>query len=84
MLAARIHRIAVAGRLRAADHRDVGLAENLYQAVLTQIVTDQPPLADDAAKAAAVACRAAAPELDLTGVERELLVEWLDRAIAAR
>ncbi|MEV6647341.1 helix-turn-helix domain-containing protein [Amycolatopsis sp. NPDC051371] len=47
---------------------DLGLAEAMYEAVLARILTDAPVPA------------AAPPELSkLTGAERALLAEWLDR-----
>lgn len=64
------------------EHRDPGLAQDLYEAVLQQILTDSPQQVDNDSKAAAVAFRAAAPELHmLSEAERQLLIEWLDRAI---
>ena len=67
------------------EHRDPGLAESLYDAVLAQILTDAPARAGDASTATVVAFRALAPGLEaLTAAERELLTEWLDRVIGAR
>ena len=64
------------------EHRDPGLPESVYDAVLAQILTDAPVHADDGPTAAAVAFRTLAPGLEaLTAAERELLVEWLDRVI---
>ena len=64
------------------EHRDPGLAESVYGAVLAQILTGPPAQADDGPTAAAVAFRTLAPRLDaLTEAERALLVEWLDRVI---
>jgi AcrR family transcriptional regulator len=66
----------------APEERDPGLAESLYDAVLAQVLTDPPVHADAGPTAAAVAFRALAPQLDaLTGAERALLTEWLDRVI---
>ena len=109
VLESRVHRVAVAGRLRVSEqravalvqsaglgviqvllstppeHRDPGLAESLYDAVLAQILTDAPARAGDASTATVVAFRALAPGLEaLTAAERELLTEWLDRVIGAR
>ncbi|MEV7046674.1 helix-turn-helix domain-containing protein [Amycolatopsis sp. NPDC051061] len=92
VLRARVHRIAEAGRLRVPEplavelvhaagtgavltllarapaDRDPGLAETMYEAVLARILTDAPRPA------------ATPPELSkLTGAERALLAEWLDR-----
>ncbi|HXL16852.1 MAG TPA: hypothetical protein VN961_04950 [Streptosporangiaceae bacterium] len=45
------------------------------------ILTDVPALAQDSTTAAAVAFRTVVPKLPmLTGAERTLLSEWLDRA----
>ncbi len=61
--------------------RDPGLADAMYDAVMQSILTDAPALAGDSTTAAAVAFRTAVPELPgLTGAERALLSEWLDRA----
>ena len=92
VLRARVHRIAEAGRLRIPEplaaelvhaagtgavltllarppaDRDLGLAEAMYEAVLARILTDAPAPPD------------ASPDLSkLTGAERALLAEWLDR-----
>jgi AcrR family transcriptional regulator len=106
ILEARVHRIALAGRLavpepravamiRAAgtgvistllsmppEARDPGLADAMTDAVLAQILTDEPPAGEHGPLATAVAFRAIAPDLQaLTGPERSLLTEWIDRAI---
>jgi len=66
------------------EQRDPGLAEDMYQAVLRQILTDAPERAKNGSKPTAVAFRAIAPGLDmLSDAERHLLAEWLDRAIDA-
>jgi len=66
------------------EHRDPGLAEGMYEAVLRQILTDAPTSPANSPIATAVACRAIAPHLDmLSEAERQLLGEWLDRAITA-
>lgn len=66
------------------DRRDPGLAGAMYDATLAHILSDTPARADDAPIAAAVAFRAATPRLDmLSGSERQLLAEWLDRVITA-
>jgi AcrR family transcriptional regulator len=63
------------------EHRDLGLADAMYEAVMRSILTDMPTLPEGGATAAAVAFRAVAPELTvLTDAERALLSEWLDRA----
>lgn len=108
ILEARLHRIAVTGRLRVSEQRavdlihaagtgtvltilstppeqrDPGLPDDMYGAVLRQILTDAPERTEGGAMATAVACRAIAPRLDmLSDAERQLLAEWLDRAIEA-
>ncbi len=66
------------------EQRDPGLAEDMYEAVLRQILTDAPERAKNGSMATAVALRAIAPRLDmLSQAERQLLAEWLDRAIDA-
>jgi AcrR family transcriptional regulator len=62
------------------EHRDLGLADAMYDAVMRSILTDAPTLPADNTTALAVAIRAAAPKLTmLTTIERTLLTEWLDR-----
>jgi hypothetical protein len=66
------------------ERRDAGLADAMYEAVLGQILTETPPRSTDGPLSATVAFRAIAPELDvLSRAERQVLVEWLDRAIVA-
>ncbi len=66
------------------EHRDPGLAEGMYEAVLQQILTNAPERAEGGSMATTVAFRAIAPRLDmLSEAERQLLSEWLDRAIDA-
>ena len=116
VLTARIHRVALAGRLRVSEQqavdlvqaagvgviqtllasppeaRDGGLSDLLYEAVLRQILTDDHAAAAgpgeggrDDVRAAAVALRAAAGDLEvLSAGERRLLGEWLDRVVQAR
>jgi AcrR family transcriptional regulator len=108
VLAARVQRVAMTGRLRVSEQRaadliqaagtgaiqtllatppgqrDPGLADDMYEAVLRQILTDIPERAESGSRATAVALRAIAPRLGmLTDAERQLLAEWLDRAIDA-
>ena len=108
VLEARVHRVAVTGRLgvgerRAADllqsagigtiqlllstlaeDRDPGLADAMYELVLASILVDAPRRSSDPTLATAVAFRAVAPTLDaFTEAERQLLSEWLDRAVDA-
>ncbi len=67
-----------------AERRDPGLADGMYEAVLQQILTDAPQRATGGPTATTVAFRTIAPHLDmLSDAERQLLVEWLDRAINA-
>ncbi len=64
------------------DQRDPRLPESMFQAILGQILTDAPERPESGPIAAAVAFRAIAPRLDmLSEAERQLLAEWLDRAI---
>jgi AcrR family transcriptional regulator len=65
------------------DQRDPGLAESLFQAILGQILAEAPAIPGGGPIAAAVAFRAIAPRLDmLSEAERQLLADWLDRAIS--
>ena len=64
------------------ERRDLGLAPAMFAAVLAQILTDPPQHAQDRSVATAIALRAIAPGIDvLSTAERQLLIEWLDRAI---
>lgn len=63
-------------------HRNPGLGDEMYEAVIRHILTDPPERPDNSPQATAVAFRAIAPDLDsLSDAERHLLSEWLDRAI---
>jgi AcrR family transcriptional regulator len=109
VLESRVHRVAVAGRLRVSEDRavgiiqaagigaimtllatpsesrDAGLPDAMYDAVLSQILTDAPGRADDSSLATIVAFRAIAPQLPtLSSGERQVLIEWLDRETAAQ
>jgi hypothetical protein len=54
----------------------------MYEAVLGQILSDVPERTGDPVVAATVAFRAIVPEVTaLSSTERQLLTEWLDRAI---
>ena len=66
------------------EHRDPGLADALFEAVLHHILTDANRSADHSETlAATVAFRAVAPRLHtLSTAERHLLADWLDRALA--
>jgi AcrR family transcriptional regulator len=108
VLEARVHRVALAGRLRVSEdravaliqsagvgaiqtllatpveNRDAGLAEVLYEAVLARILIDEPAPKDDGALAVTVAFKALAPRLTMLSMpERQLLDDWLTRAITA-
>ncbi|MEH0108491.1 TetR/AcrR family transcriptional regulator [Tersicoccus sp. MR15.9] len=66
---------------RPVDQRDPGLAEVMFDAVLRQILVDAPPRSGGDTRAAVETFRALAPHLPgLTARERDLLVEWVDRA----
>ena len=66
------------------ERRDVGLADDIYDAVLRQILTDAPGRADGDSVALTVAFRTIAPRLDMLSTsERHLLNEWLDRVVDA-
>jgi AcrR family transcriptional regulator len=66
------------------DQRDLGLAESMFQAVLRQILAEAPERPDGGPIATTVAFRAIVPRLDLLSeAERQLLAEWLDRALSA-
>lgn len=60
------------------------LADAVYDAVTSAILADAPARIEHQPLRSAVALRAAAPDLPgLSDIERALLGEWLDRAIAA-
>jgi hypothetical protein len=64
------------------EHRDLDLADAMYDTVMQSILTEVPALAEDSTTAAAVAFRTVMPNFPrLTDAERTLLFEWLDRAI---
>lgn len=66
------------------QHRDPGLADAMYEAVLQQVLTNASERSYDGPIAMAVAFRALAPSLDMPSLaERHLMSERLDRAIAA-
>ncbi|WP_328603450.1 TetR/AcrR family transcriptional regulator [Amycolatopsis sp. NBC_00345] len=108
VLASRVHRVALTGRLRVSEkravdlihaagtgavltllstppeQRDPQLADDLFDTVLRRIVTDAPERPETSPAASAVAVRAIASQLTmLSDAERQLLTEWLDRAIGA-
>lgn len=64
--------------------RDLTVADDMLEAVLAHVLAapEQPASAGAGWAAAAVTLRAAAPGLEaLSGAERELLSEWLERAV---
>ena len=67
------------------ERRDFGLAADLLDAVLRQILRDDPGPHGADHVSTAVALRAGASRLAvLSDTERALLAEWLDRVIDAR
>ena len=69
----------------AAEDRDPRLADALYAAVMRSVLADVPPSGADHVSWAAIALRAAAPELPgFSAGERALLGEWLERVTASR
>lgn len=67
------------------DRRDPGLGEAAREAVIASITTGSPALDSPGPAAAAIALRAVLPDATvLTGGERRLLEEWLDRLAASR
>jgi AcrR family transcriptional regulator len=67
------------------ERRDPSLADDMFDAVRRQILTDAPGAPVAGPTATAVTFRALAPGLDvLTEGERRLLTEWLDRVIDGR
>ena len=67
-----------------AEQRDPGLADAMLGAVLREILADPAGRPENGPLAATVAFRAVAARLGmLSRVERQLLAEWLDRAIGA-
>lgn len=74
--------LALAGQVVA--ERDPGLAEASFDAVLGAILASRPVAAAGDLTALAVTFSAAVPDLTaLSGAERSLLREWLDRVVAA-
>ncbi len=70
-----------------ADERPEGLDEDLLEAVLARVLDGGEPTTSDpdAVRVAAVTLRAHTDDLTaLTGPERRLLAEWLERVSAAR
>jgi AcrR family transcriptional regulator len=66
------------------EERDADLPEIMWQAAMSQVLTDAPASPAEAPVAALVAVRALAPGLDvLSDAERQVLAEWLDRAVDA-
>lgn len=66
------------------EQRDPELPQAMWDAVLAQILTDEPGISDSGPMSAAVTFRAIAPELTmLSDAERQLLDDWLARVIDA-
>jgi AcrR family transcriptional regulator len=62
------------------DQRHPGLLSALREAMVTAVTTDKPAVEETGPAAAALALRAALPEQNtLSGAERHLLDEWLQR-----
>lgn len=67
-----------------ADERDSELSDAMWRAAMSELLTEAPAAPAEAPVAALVAVRAMASRLDvLSDAERQLLEEWLDRAVAA-
>jgi AcrR family transcriptional regulator len=67
------------------DRRDLGLSEVAREAVIAAITMESPAFESPGPAAAAIALRAVLPEsIPLTGAERHLLEEWLDRLAVSR
>ncbi|WP_240762109.1 TetR/AcrR family transcriptional regulator [Micromonospora sp. HM134] len=65
-----------------APHRDPGLGDAVFDAVLGGILTTAPATPDPTLRAVAVTFAAVTPDLpDLTDAERALLTEWLHRLL---
>jgi AcrR family transcriptional regulator len=65
------------------DQRHPGLLTALREAMVSAVTTDEPAVEAPGPAAAALALRAALPEQNaLTGAERHLLDEWLERLAA--
>ncbi|MGV8873755.1 MAG: TetR/AcrR family transcriptional regulator [Rhodococcus sp. (in: high G+C Gram-positive bacteria)] len=65
---------------KSPEHRDVGLADELFEAVMRHIVVDAPRYPESSVQGAAIALRALTSEIEvLSTAERQLLTEWLDR-----
>ncbi|WP_422756381.1 TetR/AcrR family transcriptional regulator [Micromonospora sp. WMMD708] len=66
-----------------APHRDPGLGDAVFDAVLGGILTAAPVTPDPTPRTVAVTLAALTPDLPgLTDAERTLLTEWLDRSLA--
>ena len=66
------------------DERDLSLVDAVLEAVLAQILTDNPVVTDTGPLPTTIAFRAIAPSLPaLSATERQLLTEWLDRSLTA-
>lgn len=66
-----------------ADGAHSPLADDMWRAVATAILTEAPDDPSDAVSATVAAFRAVAPHVDgLSASERQLLLDWLDRIAA--
>ncbi|WP_344296530.1 TetR/AcrR family transcriptional regulator [Streptomyces synnematoformans] len=66
------------------SERDPALSRAARESAIAAVTTDGPGTADTGPTGLAVALRALAPQLTaLTGAERALLAEWMDRLAAA-
>lgn len=108
VLETRMHRMAVAGRLKVPEgravelfqaagigvttvllamppaERDLSLIDAVLEGVLAQILIEGPARTDAGLLATTIAFRAVATTVPgLSSGERQLLTEWLDRAIAS-
>ncbi|MCS5733430.1 TetR/AcrR family transcriptional regulator [Herbiconiux daphne] len=74
VLEARVHRLALAGRLRVSEQRAVAMIQAAGTGAIQTLLSTQ--------LATAVAFRAVTPHLEaLSAAERRMLTEWVDRAI---
>jgi len=74
-----------AGDAARSDRRDPGLPAAAREAVIAAITTESPAPDSPGPAAAAIALRVVLPDATvLTGGERRLLSEWLDRLAASR
>jgi AcrR family transcriptional regulator len=71
---------AVLTILTSGDPADLSLADQMYDAMMREILTGEPALATDDTAAAVVAFQTVVPRLaNLSAGEKALLTEWLQR-----